>query len=47
MIKNILYICLLALLAISCEKKESFLYEETDGLYFSHPGAAEKTWTTE
>lgn len=47
MIKNILYICLLALLAISCEKKESFLYEETDGLYFALPGAAEKPWTSE
>ena len=47
MIRNILYICLLAFLAISCEKKESFLYEETDGLYFALPGAAEKPWTSE
>ena len=45
--RNILYLCLLALLAISCEKKESFLYEETDGLYFALPGAAEKPWTSE
>ncbi len=46
MIRNILYICLLGLLAISCEKKESFLYEETNGLYFTLPGEAEKPWTS-
>ena len=39
--RNSIYLCLLALLAISCEKKESFLYEETDGLYFALPGAVE------
>ena len=46
MMRNILYICLLSLLAISCEKKESFLYEETNGLYSILPGAAEKPWTS-
>ena len=33
MTKNILYICLAALLAYSCEQKESFIFAETDGLY--------------
>ena len=31
MTKNILYICLAALLAYSCEQKESFIFAETDG----------------
>ena len=38
--RNILYLCLLALLAISCEKKESFLYEET---LFCTSGSCRKT----
>lgn len=46
MMRNILYICLLSLLAISCNQKESFVYEETDGLYFTLPGEAEKPWTS-
>ena len=37
MTKNILYICLAALLAYSCEQKESFIFAETDGLYFALP----------
>ncbi len=46
MMRNILYICLLSLLAISCEKKESFVYNETDGLYFVLSGESEKPWTS-
>ena len=45
MIKNTIYICLLALLAISCEQKESFLYNEKDAIYFTlGAGANEQPW---
>ena len=45
MIKNTIYICLLALLAISCDQKESFLYEDKDAIYFSLDSRAnEKPW---
>ena len=37
MIKNVIYICLLALALGSCEQKDSFLYEEKAGLYFYVP----------
>lgn len=42
MTKNILYICLAALLAYSCEQKESFIFAETDGLYFALPDSKEQ-----
>ena len=47
MIKNILYISMLSLLMISCEQKESFLYESKDGLYFTLPGTTLNPWDTE
>ena len=46
MTKNILYICLAALLAYSCEQKESFIFAETDGLYFALPDSKEQPWTS-
>lgn len=46
MTKNILYICLAALLAYSCEQKESFIFAETDGLYFALPNSKEQPWTS-
>lgn len=46
MTKNILSICLVALLAYSCEQKESFTFTETDGLYFTLSGSGEQPWTS-
>lgn len=46
MTKNILYICLAELLAYSCEQKESFIFAETDGLYFALPDSKEQPWTS-
>ena len=37
MVKNILYICLLAWAFCSCEQKDSFPYTEKAGLYFFVP----------
>lgn len=46
MTKNILSVCLAALLAYSCEQKESFTFAETDGLYFALPDSKEQPWTS-
>ncbi len=47
MIKNILYLCLLSFLVMSCEHKESFLYDSKDGLYFTLPQTSLNPWSTE
>ncbi len=47
MIKNILYLCLLPFLVMSCEQKESFLYDSKDGLYFTLPRTSLHPWDTE
>lgn len=41
MVKNILYICLLAWAFCSCEQKDSFPYTEKAGLYFYVPDVKE------